>query len=131
MPGGRPTSYDPSYCDKVIEWGRQGKSKAWMAAEMGVVRVTIDNWANAHPEFLDSFTLAMELSQQWWEDAGQTGMIENSISAPIWSRSMAARFPADWREVKGTELTGKDGAAIQTTQRIERVIVDPANPDPA
>ena len=32
----------------------------------------------------------------------------------VWSRSMAARFPDDWREVKGTELTGKDGAPIQT-----------------
>jgi len=131
MPAGRPTSYDPSYCDKVIEWGRLGKSKAWMAAELGVVRMTIDNWADANPEFLDAFNLAMEFSQRWWEDAGQQGMLDNNISAPIWSRSMAARFPADWREVKGTELTGKDGAPIQTTQRIERVIVDPADTDPA
>ena len=22
----RPTKYDPSYCDKAIEWGRQGKA---------------------------------------------------------------------------------------------------------
>lgn len=125
MAAGRPTDYDPSYCDKVIEWGKLGKSKAWMAAELGVVRNSIDNWADAHPEFLNAFKLAMELSQQWWEDAGQVGMVDNGISAAIWSRSMAARFPADWREVKGTELTGKDGAPVQTTQRIERVIVDP------
>jgi predicted regulator of Ras-like GTPase activity (Roadblock/LC7/MglB family) len=25
---------------------------------------------------------------------------------------MAARFPDDWREVKGTELSGKDGSPI-------------------
>lgn len=114
MPAGRPTSYDPAYCDQVIEWGKLGKSKAWMAAEMGVARNTIDNWADANPEFLSAFTLAMDLSQQWWEDAGQKGMIENTISAPIWSRSMAARFPADWREVKGTELSGKDGDPIKS-----------------
>lgn len=131
MAGGRPTDYDPAYCDKVREWGRLGKSKAWMAAELGVVRNTIDNWADTHPEFLSAFTHAMELSQQWWEDAGQVGMVENAINASIWSRSMAARFPADWREVKGTELTGKDGAPVETVQRIERVVVDPANPDPS
>ena len=24
---GRPTKYDPSYCEKVIEWGKAGKAK--------------------------------------------------------------------------------------------------------
>lgn len=42
---------------------------------------------------------------------------------------MAARFPKDWREVKGTELTGKDGGPVETVGKIERVIIDPANPD--
>lgn len=132
MPGGRPSDYDPAYCGNVIEMGRKGYSVVEMASELEVARNTLEvNWPAAHEEFLQAFTQAKQHSQAWWERAGRVGMIENNISAPIWSRSMAARFPRDWREVKGTELTGKDGGAIETVGKVERVIIDPANTDSA
>lgn len=112
---GRPSNYDPAYCETVIELGRQGASVVEMAAEIGVARATLEtNWPAAHEEFLEALTHARELSQAWWEKTGRVGMIENTINASIWSRSMAARFPRDWREVRGTELTGKDGGPVQT-----------------
>ena len=107
MPAGRPSDYDPAYCDDVIAWGKRGKSKAWMAAHLNISRQTMENWSAAHPEFMDALGISAAYSQCWWEDAGQDGMEDGSINASIWSRSMSARFPADWREVKGTELTGK------------------------
>jgi hypothetical protein len=122
----RPTDYDPAFCDEVIEYGRAGKSLTWIATELGVVKQTVHNWMAAHPEFLDAMTRAKELSQRWWEDKGQEGMEQQGFNSSVWSRSMAARFPDDWREVKGTELTGKDGGAIQAVTKIERVIVDPS-----
>lgn len=115
MAGGRPTDYDPAYCAKVIELGEQGASVVEMAVEIGVCRNTLEvNWTEAHPEFLQAFTYAKQVSQVWWERTGRTGMLNKGIDGGIWSRSMAARFPHDWREVKGTELTGKDGAPIET-----------------
>lgn len=127
---GRPSTYDPAYCEKVIELGKQGMSVVEMACEIGVSRNTLEtNWPAEHPAFLEAFTQAREHSQAWWERAGRTGMLKKDIDASIWSRSMAARFPRDWREVKGTELTGKDGGPVETTSKIERTIVDPANPD--
>ena len=127
---GRPSSYDPAYCEQVVELGKQGASVVEMAAEIGVCRATLEeNWPAAHPEFLEAFTRAKLHSQAWWEKTGRVGMIENSINASIWSRSMAARFPRDWREVKGTELTGKDGGAIETVGKVERVIIDPSDSD--
>lgn len=110
--GGRPTSYDPSYCEEVIAWGAQGKSKVWMATEIGVCRNTLDNWCRDHPEFLNSFTLAMELSQRWWEDGGQEGMVANCFNGTVWSRNMAARFPDDWRETSRKEVSGPGGRPI-------------------
>ena len=74
MAGGRPTAYDPAYCDDVIEYGRAGKSLTWIATELGVVKQTIHNWMAEHPEFLDAMTRAKELSQRWWEDKGQEGV---------------------------------------------------------
>jgi hypothetical protein len=127
---GRPSSYDPSYCERVIELGQQGFSVVEMATEIGVSRNTLEtNWPLEHPEFLEALTHARECSQAWWERTGRVGMISNTINPSIWSRSMAARFPKDWREVKGTELTGKDGAPVETVQRIERHVIDPQNRD--
>jgi len=125
----RPSEYDPSYCERVIELGKQGMSVVEMAVEIGVSRATLEtNWPAAHPEFLEAFTHARECSQAWWERTGRVGMVENTINPSIWSRSMAARFPRDWREVKGTELSGPQGSAI-ALQEVRRVVVDPANPN--
>lgn len=114
MGAGRPTAYNIAFCDTVIEYGELGKSRAWIAATLGVSRQTLHNWEDAHPEFLDAMTRARDLSQKWWEDAGQEGMTADKFNSSVWSRSMGARFPDDWREVSRQEQTGKDGAPIQT-----------------
>lgn len=130
MPAGRPSLYKPEYCESVLEMGKQGYSVVEMAAEIGVARSTLEEaWPSANPEFSEALTRARECSQAWWERTGRVGMVENTINPSIWSRSMAARFPRDWREVKGTELTGKDGGPVQTVGKVERVIIDPTDPD--
>jgi hypothetical protein len=106
MPAGRPSSYDPAYCEKVIEFGRAGYSVVEMCAEIGVSRSTLEtNWPAEHPEFLQAFTHARELSQAWWETQGRTNLTADKFQASLYSRSMAARFPHDWRE---KQLVGSD-----------------------
>lgn len=106
MSGGRPSSYDPAYCEKVIELGKQGYSVVEMCAEIGVARMTLEtHWPAAHPEFLAAFTQARELSQAWWETQGRQNLTADKFQANLYSRSMAARFPNDWRESK---LIGSD-----------------------
>lgn len=121
MPAGRPTDYEPAMCERIVELGERGASIAEMAYEIGVAKDTLKNWAAANEEFLVAFTRAKLASQVWWERKGQTGMEKSSqeFQASIWSRSMAARFPEDWREVKGTELTGKDGGAVRTETKLD------------
>jgi hypothetical protein len=123
-PPWRPTKYDESYCDKAIEWGRLGKSRTWIAAELGVCKQTLVNWENAHPDFLAALTRAKALEQQWWEDAGQNGMTGDKFNGQVWGRSMAARFPDDWREKSEVDQNVK----VQVTE-IKRTVVDPRNPD--
>lgn len=112
----RPTEYDPAYCERVIDYGRAGKSRAYMAAQLGVTRQTLHNWEAAHPEFLDAMDHARNLAQVWWEDKGQDGMSQQGFNASIWSRSMAARFPDDWREKQHVEHSG----AIDTSTKEQR-----------
>lgn len=108
---GRPSSYDPAYCDRVIELGKQGASIDEMAYEIGVHDDTLRYWAERFPDFSDAFTRARQASLIWWERKGRTGMEKSAqeFQGSIWSRNMAARFPAKWREVKGTEHSGEVG----------------------
>lgn len=110
MPAGRPTDYRPEYCEAVIEFGARGKSLAWMAAELDVVRDTIHEWMKVHPEFSDAMARARLKSQAWWEDFGQDNTMlppgAGTFNAAAWGKSVSARFPDDWRENKGVEVSG-------------------------
>lgn len=117
-PVGRPTLYDPKYCEEVIALGKIGKSVEAIGAILGVGTKTLYNWRDQHEEFLHALDMAKEFELQWWEDIAQTHMIENKesdkINASIWSRSMAARFPKKYREQVKQEITGADGAPFLT-----------------
>lgn len=117
----RPSVYKPEFCELVIKLGREGKSVVQMACAIDVVRSTMYEWCKGHPEFSDALTRAKQLSQDWWETQAQCGLTADKFNAQLWSRSMAARFPEDYQEKKGVELSGPGGADIKTTTRIELV----------
>lgn len=108
MPAGRPSDYDPAYCEKIIEWGKLGKSKAWMAAQLDVCHQTLLRWEAAHAEFSEAMARAEAKAQAHWEDLGQDNIKEREFNSSVWSRSMAARFPKQWRE-KTAHVGGDEG----------------------
>lgn len=117
-PPWRPSEYDPAYCERVVEMGEQGYSFAEMGAELGAARNTLKNWMSQYPDFLTAMEKARDASQAWWEKQGRTHLINEpqgpTINASLYSRSMAARFPDDWRESQKVEHTGKDGGPIKS-----------------
>lgn len=115
-PGGRPTDYDESFCDKVVELGALGKSTEQIAKELGFALRTIYLWKDTYPQFMQALNTAKELEQAWWEDQAQAYMLEHKdgpkLNATLWSRSMAARFPKKYRDNSKIELTGEGGAPL-------------------
>ena len=105
LPRGRPTEYRPEYCEVVERLGELGKSKTQIASVLDVNTKTIDEWALKWPEFAESIARARELAMTWWEDVGQAGLTDKFFNAQLWSRSMAARFPDQYREAKDLKLT--------------------------
>ena len=59
-PVGRPSLYDPAFCDQVIELGKLGKSTEAIGAILGVGTKTLYNWREQYPEFLQALELAKE-----------------------------------------------------------------------
>lgn len=126
-PVGRPSLYDPVYCERIIELGRLGKSIEQIASQIGVGTKTMYNWRDEFPEFLRALEMAKELELDWWENIAQNMMVENKdgskLNSAIWSRSMAARFPKKYRESTKTEITGENGAPL--LQGIQVTFVKP------
>ena len=127
-PVGRPSKYDPAFCERAIELGRIGKSIEQIAANLGVSTRVLFDWRDKHEDFLHALEYAKELELDWWETIGQTHMIENresdKLNASIWSRSMAARFPKKYRESTKQEITGAEGAPL--LQGIQVTFVKPS-----
>ena len=120
-PVGRPSEYDPTYCDKVIELGRIGKSFEQMSAQMNVSYRTLCRWRDAHEEFRHALEDAQALAQAYWEELAQAHIVEEKdaprLNTGLWSRSMAARFPKNYSERLKQEITGKDGEAQEMIVR--------------
>ena len=112
-PVGRPTLYKPEYCEAAEAYGLQGMGKAEIAAQFGVVRRTLDEWSESHPEFLNAITRAREFSLAWWEAQGRKGVWGGKeFNANAYSLQVRNRFPDDWRDRKESELSGAGGGPV-------------------
>lgn len=109
-PVGRPSKYDPAYCDAVVELGRIGKSFAQMASHFDVARSTIDKWAEDHPEFSEALSRAKAHSQAYWETMGHDKIETSGFNAQVWKKTMEARFRDDYTERK--EVSGPEGGPV-------------------
>lgn len=124
---GRPTDYDPAFCEKVMALGREGASKAEMAAELGCARSTFALWEEAHAEFSEAVKAAVDLSQAWWEKQGRLATFGGTegFNATSFIFNMKNRFPGDWKDKVEQDQTIKG----EMVHEIRRTIVRPGHPD--
>lgn len=114
-PGGRPPTYRPEFCDRIIELGRLGYSQARMAADIGVSKQTITDWAKQHGEFSDALTHARTLSQAHWEEKGYNSLDNKNFNVPLYLGSMKSMFRDDYMDRSVNEVVGKDGGPLEVT----------------
>jgi transposase len=128
-PVGRPSLYDPAYCEKVVELGKLGKSVEQIASNLNLSLRVMYKWRDEHEEFMHAMEDAKQHEQAWWEEQAHLYMVEHKdgpkINASLWSRSMAARFPKKYRESVKQEITGAEGAPL--LQGIQVTFVKPEN----
>ena len=98
-PGGRPSKYDPAFCERAIQLGSAGKSRTQIARSLGVVRQTLTDWEKAHSKFSYAMSVADEYAQAWWEDAGQEGiMLGKQFNGFVYSFQMKNRFRQEYSD---------------------------------
>lgn len=118
---GRPSEYDPAYCEDVIEHMAQGASLTSFAASVGVDRKTIYNWQKAHPDFLLACARAQAACAAWWEQANRllaiTGM-GNQGAIAFGLKNMAHE---DWKDKVEQHITGSVEHTLSREQLEERI----------
>lgn len=112
-PVGRPSSYDPAYCEQVLEVMGKGLSLTAFAGHISVDRATIDNWRQEYPEFF----LACRQGQAKRTQCLETGMLDPAMPGPaVHARRFALSnaAPEEWREKQQLEHSGPNGGPIST-----------------
>ncbi len=121
MSGGRPSKYDPAYCEALVMHMKDGASVASFAAEIDVARSTINQWAEEHPQFSEALSRGKSACAAWWEKQGRK-VAENGGGpgqATMITFGLKNMGRDDWSDRQTTELSGPDGGPIQTESRID------------
>lgn len=125
MPAGRPSKYDPSYCDLVIKVMGEGLSLTAFAGEIGVARQTIDEWRSVHPEFSVACLKGQAARTRYLEK----GMLQTDMPGPAVNArrfALANAAPEEWREKQQLEHTGAEGQPLS----IGVTFITPPGPQP-
>lgn len=103
----RPSKYNPSYCNEIIETMATGYSLTAFAGVIGVCRDTLNEWQREYPEFSDAVKVAK---------AKRTLALEGDLlkaeSGPlVTSRIFALKnaAPEEWRDRKEYDHSSSDG----------------------
>lgn len=104
---GRPSDYDPIYCQMLIKHMEDGLSFECFAGVIGVCEQTLYNWLKDFPEFLESKNKGKPKSRLFWEKLGRDGAVNEtikdgdsmtktqSLNSSVWIFNMKNRF--GWR----------------------------------
>lgn len=133
--GGRPTKYDPKFCEQGAKLCKLGATDEQLADFFGVAVSTLNLWKHEHPEFSESLKGAKDEANERVKRAlferaigytheavkifnheGEPLVVPytehyppDTAAAFIWLKN---REPENWKDKQQHELTGKDGAPI-------------------
>lgn len=139
--GGRPTKYDPAFCQKLIDHMSEGGTLTSFAATIKVSRDTVYEWSKIHVQpggFSDALKEGQALLEKWFEDlfkrmavgqlppriktettvTGEDGKttVTRTFETPT-GNATAAIFMAQnmihWRNRKDVALTGEGGGPVK------------------
>jgi hypothetical protein len=113
---GRPSKYDPSYCEIAISIMEQGLSKTCVAAELRVARSTLYEWIDNYPDFRDAMKIGEVLAPAAIERESLQAAKEGRWNAGLcWHHKNLSQTQGEdaFKDRRETELVSPEGEAIQ------------------
>jgi hypothetical protein len=110
-PIGRPSKYDPDFCDDIVKVMGTGLSKTAWAGSIGVCHDTVIEWAKVHPEFSDAVKRGQAARTLKLEQDLLSGTEGPRITSRIFALKNAA--PNEWREKVETEHSGNVHTVVE------------------
>jgi hypothetical protein len=109
---GRPSEYDPAFCDVVIEEMSKGYSKEATAGYLRIAKETFYRWTREHKDFKDAVSIGESLSQRHWENKLVEHVVHtkngSQINGQVFNLNMKNRFGwTDKNETKTEEVNPK------------------------
>jgi DNA-binding XRE family transcriptional regulator len=95
-PVGRPSKYDPAFCEEAIAFMRKGYSQTAFAGHLGISRDTLYEWASKHP----AFSYAINIAKAGRVLSLETDLLGAETGPMVTSRIFALKnaAPDDWRD---------------------------------
>jgi hypothetical protein len=107
MTAGRPSKYDPAYCDGIVEHCATGASVTSYAASIGVCRDTISEWATVHPDFSAAVKRAKAAAAAWYDGKARGIIGGESGNATLCIFGLKNFAPDDFRDVQEQKHSGE------------------------
>jgi transposase-like protein len=123
MPGGRPTDYDEQAMREAVESTIEtGATVAQIAKACGVHAAQVYRWQDEHPEFRETIARARAVADAPAENALYKAVLKGDVNAAKWW--LINRQRKEWTDSQKVELSGPDGAPIQTAQVTDEQLAD-------
>lgn len=117
---GRPSKYDPKFCDVAEATLALGYSEAVLAGDIGVCIDTIHEWKKAHPEFSDSVKVGRAKGARIWEERLVKLAEKNEGNATGIIFGLKNRQPSEWKDKTESDVNLKGEVKV-----VEWQVVDP------
>lgn len=88
---GRPSKYQPEFCDRVPELMQNGLAIEEVAAELRVALSTLYLWRENYSEFSEAIKKGEDLSRAWWMARGRLALNDKEFNATLWYMNMKNR----------------------------------------
>jgi len=113
---GRPSSYKPDFCQRVISLMAEGRSLDGCAALLGVHPDSLYTWQKVHPEFSDAVKTGRAAATAFWEsrllDIAQGA--SGNAQAVQWALRNRSRAASGWDHAHAkVEVSGPNGGSVQ------------------
>jgi hypothetical protein len=96
---GRPSDYDPAFCDQMIKFAERGLGVTAFAGSIGAARSTIHLWATRHAEFRAAMEIAAAKRQYRLEcDVLELDEALNAGQVRLRLRVLARLDSESWRK---------------------------------